>query len=299
MGMNINPRKPPPLLSPAARIRAVERAAAFRRERALAKDAIKKGEASIFDLINDPRESIRRMRVVELLSSIPGVGRVRADSIMARRKISPTRRIGGLGPLQVIALKGELAVMKVDATPGSLLVMSGPGGVGKSTIAHQLRSDPRFWVSVSVTTRDPRVSEVDGIDYSFITENKFDQMISAGELLEWAEFAGNRYGTPKEPVDRWRSIGKNVLLEIEIAGAMQVRANDPTAILVFITPPSWEELVERLERRGTDSGERRAARLALAREEMLAAGNFDHILVNHNVGQVIEMLVSLATAPNQ
>ena len=116
------------------------------------------------------------------------------------------------------------------------------------------------------------------------------------EFLEWAEFAGARYGTPREPVQQWRNLGKHVLLEIEIAGARQVRAADPQALLVFIAPPSWEELVARLTSRGTDSAERRAARLALAQEEMAASVEFDHILINSQVEEVAAQLLSLATA---
>jgi guanylate kinase len=185
---------------------------------------------------------------------------------------------------------------KVDPKRGILIVMSGPGGVGKSTITRELRNDPRFWISISATTRDPRPGEREGFDYFFYNDTKFDQMIAGSQFLEWAEFAGSRYGTPKEPIEHWLDLGKNVLLEIEIEGARQVRAVDPQAILVFIAPPSWEELKVRLTGRGTDSPDRQAARLALAQIEMAAASEFDHILVNHEVGPLIEELVSLATS---
>ncbi|MEJ0014641.1 MAG: guanylate kinase [Actinomycetota bacterium] len=121
-------------------------------------------------------------------------------------------------------------------------------------------------------------------------------MIDSGELLEWAEFAGHRYGTPEAPVEEWRNLGKHVILEIEIDGARQVRSREPAAILIFIAPPSWDELVRRLTSRGTDSPERRAARLALAEEEMAASGEFDAVLVNDHVDALIARLVSLATA---
>jgi guanylate kinase len=186
--------------------------------------------------------------------------------------------------------------MKVDPKMGSLIVMSGPGGVGKSTITQYLKSDPRFWVSVSATTRQPRANEKEGVDYFFVTDNKFDQMIAKNEFLEWAEFAGARYGTPKAPVNENRNLGKHVLLEIEIEGARQIRRSDESALLIFIAPPSWEELVSRLANRGTDSSERREARLALAREEMAAAGEFDHTVVNETVEGVVSQMVSLATA---
>jgi guanylate kinase len=174
--------------------------------------------------------------------------------------------------------------------------MSGPGGVGKSTITSFLRNHPAIWISTSVTTREPRENEKDGRDYHFVTEEKFDQLISQKALLEWAEFAGARYGTPREAVAEALNLGKHVLLEIEIAGARQIRKADPDALLVFVSPPSWEELVERLTSRGTDSPERRAARLALAEEEMACSGEFDEILVNHRVEEVAAALLSLASS---
>lgn len=287
---------PPPKLTLEERQRALDQAKAARQERAEVKRLITAGEINIFEAINDPRESIRRMRVVELLSALPGVGKVRATLIMERRNISPTRRIGGLGQLQLKALSKELAVVKMNSSRGKLIVISGPGGVGKSTITAKLRKDPRFWVSISATTREPRQNERNGIDYFFYSEDRFQEMVENGNFLEWAEFAGNRYGTPKEAVEQWRDLGKNVILEIEIAGARQVREREPGATLIFIAPPSWDELVRRLAGRGTDSPQRRASRLALAEQEMAASGEFDVILVNEEVEVLIAELVSLATA---
>lgn len=286
----------PPKLTVEERRANLELAKRARHERADVKAAISAGRISIFDAINDPRDSIQRMKVIELLEAIPGVGPARAALIMEKRKISLSRRIAGLGPHQLKSLRQEAGIMKLDPQRGSLIVMSGPGGVGKSTITQYLKGDPRFWVSVSVTTRAPRSTEKNGVDYFFVTENKFDQMIANDEFLEWAEFAGARYGTPKQAVAEWRDLGKHVLLEIEIAGARQIRASDPSAKLVFIAPPSWEELASRLANRGTDSSERRAARLALAREEMAAAGEFDTTIVNEQVEGVVSQMVSLATA---
>lgn len=286
----------PPKLSPAERAAAMAAATAARRARALIKEKLRSSEVSVFDVINSAEPALQKMRVRELLESVPGVGPLRATAIMERAKISPTRRVAGLGRIQISQLRGELAMSKVDPKRGILVVMSGPGGVGKSTITRELRNDPRFWISVSATTRDPRPGEREGFDYYFYNDTKFDQMIAQSQFLEWAEFAGARYGTPKEPIEHWLDLGKNVLLEIEIEGARQVRRVDPKAILVFIAPPSWEALRERLLGRGTDSPERQAARLALAEIEMAAASEFDHILVNHEVGPLIEELVSLATS---
>lgn len=179
---------------------------------------------------------------------------------------------------------------------GKLIVLSGPGGVGKSTIVAQLKELEEFYFSVSATTRMPRPGELDGVAYRFITEKQFSQMISQNVFLEWAEFAGARYGTPRQPVLDALSEGKNVLLEIEIAGARQVKSSMPEAIMVFLQPPSMTELEARITNRGTDSPERIAARLALARSEMAAASEFDHLITNHQVEEVIEALVSLAAS---
>jgi guanylate kinase len=287
---------PPPQLTLAQRHLALLKAQQSRQERAEVKRQITSGKLTIFDAINDPRESIRRMKVLELLTALPGVGKSRATLIMERRRISPTRRIGGLGHLQLRALGKELAVSKVEPTRGNLVVISGPGGVGKSTIAASLRNDPRFWVSVSATTRLPRPGERDGVDYFFYDEEKFTNLIGSGDFLEWAEFEGYKYGTPRAPVEEWRSLGKHVILEIEVDGARQVRTREPRSILIFIAPPSWDELVRRLTGRGTDSPERRAVRLSRAEQEMASSSEFDAVLVNDQVDALIAQLVPLATA---
>ena len=271
-------------------------ATAARRLRSEVKESLRLGTVSIFDIINSPEKAIRKMRVSELLSAVPGVGKLRSEAIMERAKISATRRIAGLGVNQISALRGELSMSKIDPTRGTLVVISGPGGVGKSTITRELRNDPRFWVSVSATTREPRKGEREGIDYFFYTDTKFDHSIAEGNFLEWAEFAGARYGTPRDPITKWLELGKHVLLEIELEGARQVKGSDPSALLVFIAPPSWDVLRERLMGRGTDSPERQAARLALAEKEMAAAPEFDHVLVNDSVPRVIQELVALASS---
>ncbi|CAN2237673.1 Gmk Guanylate kinase [actinobacterium SCGC AAA044-D11] len=288
--------KQPPILSAQARAEAGAKAIASRRERAEVKALLASGNIGIFDVINDGRESIQRMRVRELLDAAPGIGSRRTFTIMTKAGISETRRIGGLGSHQLQKLRSEMILNKVAINPGTLIVMSGPGGVGKSTITSFLRNHPAIWISISVTTREPRENEKDGRDYHFVTEEKFDQLIAQGALLEWAEFAGARYGTPRDAVLDALNLGKHVLLEIEIAGARQIRKADPRALLVFVSPPSWQELVERLTARGTDSPERRAARLALAEEEMACAGEFDEVLVNHKVEEVAAALLSLASS---
>jgi guanylate kinase len=286
----------PPQLSAEQRAAALAKASASRKRRAEIKSQIKSGQVGIDEVLSlaSTDEAIGKMRVKELLESLAGVGKIRVISLMERLNISPTRRIQGLGRHQLKELRNEFVKTDSAVKPGRLLVLSGPGGVGKSTVAKKLREAGDFWVSVSFTTRTPRINEVEGRDYFFVSNQIFSQMISDDKFLEWAEFAGNRYGTPQQQVEDALRQGKNVLLEIEIAGAKQVKAHLPQSVLVFLEPPTWEELVARLEGRGTDGEQRRAERLELAQDELAAAAFFDVILVNDQVESVVQKLIELA-----
>ncbi|MEN9687829.1 MAG: hypothetical protein RL381_841 [Actinomycetota bacterium] len=287
----------PPALTAEERASALAKAKESRRIRAALKLRVKSGELTVEDVLDMAMsdEAIAKMRVIELVESISGVGKIRAKTTLERLGISQTRRIQGLGKHQRVALEREFHPMS-SVQPGKLIVLSGPGGVGKSTVAKVLKESSPFFVSVSATTRAPRFNEVDGVDYHFYSDAQFDAAITDGHFLEWAEFAGNRYGTLRKSVEEVLRSGTSVLLEIEISGAKQVKSKIPEAILIFLEPPTWEELVSRLEGRGTDSPERRAARLALAQDEMAAASFFDKVLINDEVQRVVTSLIELISA---
>jgi guanylate kinase len=180
-------------------------------------------------------------------------------------------------------------------TSPRLTVVSGPTAVGKGTVVARLRSEhPEIFVSVSATTRPPRPGEVDGVHYHFVSEPEFDALIEQNALLEWAVVHGAyRYGTPKAPVLEALAAGRNALLEIDLQGARQVRETLPEARFVFLAPPSWDELVRRLTGRGTESAAQQERRLVTAGAEMAAKSEFDHVVVNREIGQAVEDLVAL------
>ena len=180
-----------------------------------------------------------------------------------------------------------------------LVVLAGPTAVGKGTLAAYVRRHhPSVWLSVSMTTREPRPGEVDGVHYHFVDDQEFERLREAGEFLEWAVVHGRaKYGTPRGPVERTLAQGRPALLEIDLAGARQVRQAMPDAFFVFLAPPSWEDLVDRLIGRGTESEAEQQVRLQTARTELAAVSEFDVQIVNDDVSRAGEELVSLMFDP--
>jgi guanylate kinase len=177
---------------------------------------------------------------------------------------------------------------------GRLTVITGPSGVGKGTLVKRLlESQPEIWLSVSATTRAPREGEVDGQSYFFHSREAFDALVATGGLLEWAEFAGNCYGTPRKPVQDQLDQGRAVLLEIELEGARQVRRSFPEGVQIFLAPPSFEELERRIRGRGTDAEEAIQRRLQRAEEELRAQGEFDAVVINDDLDTALEALEQL------
>lgn len=181
---------------------------------------------------------------------------------------------------------------------GKLIVLTGPSGVGKGTLLKALlRRHPEYFLSVSATTRSPRLGEVDGEHYCFVSRPQFLQLVEQGDLLEWAEFAGNLYGTPRRPVEEKIAQGKTVILEIELEGARQIRETFPEARRIFVLPPSMEELEQRLRTRAQDSEEAIARRLARAQIELEAVNEFDVRVVNGDLEVALNQIEEALSEP--
>jgi guanylate kinase len=289
------------------RIAASRRAVAARRERASLKQDVAMRVISPQELLRRalaaPDSPAGAMRVTEFLTAIPAIGVGKRDKIMERLQISPAKRLGGLGARQQRALRAFLDERVPQPHPRAdrsrLVVLAGPTAVGKGTVAQHIRTHhPEIHLSISATTRPARPGELDGEHYYFVDDAEFDRLIADGELLEWATVHNAyRYGTPRAPIRAALERGQSVLLEIDLQGARQVRAAQPDATLVFLLPPSWDELVSRLIGRGTEDAEERARRLRTARVELAAQDEFDYRVVNADVAVAAREVVELMNAP--
>lgn len=286
------------------RVAASRRAVAARRARASLK-------RDIATRVVTPQSVLRRaraeqlsaagtLRITDFLTALPAIGEGKRDRLLTQLAISPVKRLGGLGIRQVRDLQAWLdgRFPEPEPRPGRsrLLVLAGPTAVGKGTVAaHILEHHPDILLSVSATTRPPRPGEIDGVHYRFVDDAAFNALVDEGALLEHATVHNRyRYGTPKAPIEAALAQGRTVLLEIDLQGARQVRRADPEATLVFLLPPSWDELVRRLTGRGTEDAEERARRLRTAKVELAAQNEFDHLVVNDDVARAAAEVAGLA-----
>ncbi|NYF10759.1 guanylate kinase [Leifsonia sp. AK011] len=295
----MSPRPDPPEVD---RVAASKAAVAARRARAAVKQDVSSRRRTALDVAttawNDTETPEGGLRVRELLTSIPGLGPARADRTLERLGISPRKRLGGLGVRQRERL-GEFLEARDTPAPARLTVLAGPTAVGKGTVSGYIREHyPDVLLSVSATTRKPRPGEIDGVHYYFVSDEEFDRKIANNELLEWAVVHNSyRYGTPRPPIDAALAAGRRVLLEIDLQGARSVRRAMPDALLVFLLPPTWEELVRRLTGRGTEDAEEQQRRLDTARVELAAQNEFDARVVNTEVSEAAREVVELMDAP--
>jgi guanylate kinase len=296
------PRIDPPPVDRAAASRA---AIAARRARAEVKRAVATRQRSAVDVLDaawtaEPAQAEASLRVRELLTSIPTLGPTRAARVMEQLGIAQSKRVGGLGPRQRVKLREYVVAREARGKVQSrLVVLAGPTAVGKGTVSQYIRQNyPEVLLSVSATTRPPRPGEVHGQHYYFVSDDEFDRMIEDGEFLEWAVVHNAfRYGTPRTPIEEALATGKSVLLEIDLQGARNVSREMPEALLVFLLPPTWEELVRRLIGRGTESAAEQARRLETAKAELAAQDEFDVKVVNTDVGTAAAEVVELLAVP--
>ncbi|PPF40146.1 guanylate kinase [Pseudoclavibacter sp. AY1H1] len=283
---------------PVDRVAASRAAVLARQARAEVKRALATGARSpisVLDASQSPEHAAEHsLRVTQFLLSIPHIGATKQARILEELAISPSKRLGGLGRNQRIRLRAFLEErLGAQSTGNRLVVLAGPTAVGKGTVANYIREHyPEVELSVSATTRSPRPGEVDGVNYHFTDDAGFDRLVDQEQLLEYATVHNAfRYGTPRGPIDEAISSGRSVLLEIDIQGARQVRSRMPEARLVFLLPPSWDELVRRLVGRGTESPEEQARRLKTAKIELAAQDEFDALVVNDSVPEAAARVV--------
>lgn len=289
----------------------VDRAAAARKavERRRARASLKRDltmrvtppQAVLARASADPDSVEGSMRITDFLLALPAIGTGKRDRILDELGISSVKRLGGLGVRQRVTLSewldGRFPVPVPRGARSRLLVLAGPTAVGKGTVAAHIREHhPEIHLSVSATTREPRPGEVDGVHYFFVDDTEFDRLIADDELLEYAVVHNrSRYGTPRAPIDAALAEGRTVLLEIDLQGARQVRRAEPGASLIFLLPPTWDELVQRLVGRGTEEAEERARRLRTAKVELAAQNEFDHLIVNEDVATAAAEVVELTS----
>lgn len=282
--------------------KAANRAAVEARQaRAALKQRLRSGELSPLRALADSRDAggpAATLRVTDFLQTFPAVGEVKAARLLDELAISPRKRLGGLGAHQRERLERftrDRSGARPEPSTPPLTVLAGPTAVGKGTVAAYVRDHyPEVRHSVSVTTRPTRPGEIHGVHYFFIDDEAFDRMLANDQLLEWATVHNKyRYGTPRNLVLEAARRGEPMLLEIDLQGARQVRASMPDARLVFLAPPSWDELVHRLVGRGTEGEEERERRLATAKVELAAADEFDAVIVNDEVPLAAARLVEL------
>lgn len=297
------PRIDPPEVD---RVAASRAAVAARRARAAVKNAIAEGVRDPTEVLEngwaDPGSAEAGLRVRELIMSIRGLGALRTSRIMQELGISESKRVGGLGVRQRDDIRNWLSLRQQDphhhaSKPGhsKLVVLAGPTAVGKGAVSAYIRENfPQVRLSISATTRRPRPGEVEGVNYFFVSDEEFDRLEASGRMLETATVHNAyRYGTPRAPVDEALADGDSVLLEIDLQGARAVREQVPEATLVFLLPPSWEELVRRLVDRGTEDAAEQARRLETAKAELAAQDEFDVRVVNADVGEAAREVVDL------
>lgn len=273
-----------------------------RRARAAIKSSVFNGQRSAYDVLLvgsvDPSSFESTLRVTDFLKSLRGVGETKIASLLTTLKISPKKRLGGLGKHQLYGLKKwvlEYQRHRNESWPVSAVVLVGPSGVGKGTIVSQIKQTfPEVHLSISATTRDPRPLELDGVNYYFIDDAEFDALVNSDALLEWAHVHGqNKYGTPRGPIEKALETGKPVLFEIDIQGARQIKQSMPEVRTVFLLPPDWDELVRRLRERGTESEEQIQQRLETAFGELAAKDEFDVRIINRDVHEAAKHVVEL------
>ena len=298
------PRVAPPEVD---RVAAAHAAVAARRARAAVKLAVHKRTRTAIDVVetawaNSSAHAEASLRVRELLTSIPTLGPTRVAKVMGELEIADSKRVGGLGIRQrkrLVEWLSERETRTAVPARARLVVLAGPTAVGKGTVSTYIRENyPRVHLSVSATTRKPREGEIQGVNYFFVSDEEFDELIRGNQMLETATVHNAfRYGTPRAPIDEALAAGKSVLLEIDLQGARSVRAVMPEAVLVFLLPPSWEELVRRLIGRGTEDTAEQQRRLETAKVELAAQDEFDYRVVNSEVSSAAREVVDLMLIP--